>query len=118
MAERALGSRQRLAMGVLFDHGVWQIGAHYGIGSDHETEPVIISLVPRGLARLDDLGRYCLTMAGYAWLIRDAAYDLGLAEFGSDAAEAVEARIRHLAACTRLVGAHGGRPVDWRGNPV
>jgi hypothetical protein len=114
-----LGRNQRLAMGVLFDHGVWAPGMPYGIGTDSKTDRVMCSLIGRHLAKVTETGeaRYCLTMAGYAWLIRDASDSLAMTEFGSEASEAVEQRIRHLATCSRLVGAHN-RPVDWRGNPV
>lgn len=115
-AQPRLGRNQRLAMGVLFDHGIWQPGAPYGIGTDTATSRVMASLFQRGMAR-DHQGRYCLSPAGYAWLIRDAAGDLGMIEFGETAYQ-VATRISQLAQCSGLVGVHNGNPVDWRGNPV
>src|SRR6516225_511772 len=97
-----LGSRQKLALGVLFDHGVWEPGMPYGIGTDTATGLVMDSLHGRGLA----------------WLLRDSAGDLGMVGFGNKAIERVANRISQLAQCARLVGVHGGNPVDWRGNPV
>jgi len=114
----ALGRRQRLAMGVLADHGVWQVGMPYGIGSDYETGKVMGSLVGQGLVAFFTRDWvYRLTMAGYAWLIREAADDLGMTEFGSDAAEQMVNRIKHLAQCARLTGLQHN-PVNWRGEPV
>src|SRR5262245_1024192 len=101
-------------MAVLFDHGAWQPGAPYGIGRDSATGQVLRSLVGRGLVDSDWTGvagadgtRYWLTMAGYVWLIRDAAGDLGMTRFGSGAADLVAQRISHLAQCARLTGVHG-----------
>jgi len=112
-----LGSRQKLALGVLFDHGVWEPGMPYGIGTDTATGLVMDSLHGRGMARLHR-DRYCLSPEGYAWLLRDSAGDLGMVGFGNKAIERVANRISQLAQCARLVGVHGGNPVDWRGNPV
>jgi len=103
-------------MGVLFDHGVWQTGAPYGVGTDGQTRASLVTLVNRGLARLH-ADRFCLTEAGYAWMICEAAADLRMVSFGSVGADMAIQRITHLAQCARLVGAQGG-PVDWRGNPV
>jgi len=122
-----LGRKQRLAVWTLFDQGYWQPGVPWGIGTDAATGKVMRSLVARDLADSDYTGlpgpdgsRYWLTMAGYAWLIADAAASLRGLGFGTDAAEALTQRISHLAQCARLVGVLGGNghPVDWRGNPV
>ena len=112
----ALGRNQRLAMGVLFDHGVWEPGMPYGIGTETLTGRVMDALLRRGLARLDR-DRYCLSTEGYAWLIKDTACDLTGIGFGSTALERVTTRISQIAQCARLTGVQG-RPVDWRGNPV
>jgi len=116
----SLGRNQRLAMHVLFDQGVWYPGAPYGVGTDGATGRIMESLHGRGLADrapVHDGNRYSLSMAGYAWLIRNAAGDLSMTGFGSDAANVVADRIKHLAQCAYLTGVQG-RPVDWRGNPV
>ena len=113
-----LGKNQKLAMSVLADHGVWQAGAPYGVGTDHQTGLVMAGLVGRALVRLDRHERYCLTMAGYAWLLRQAADDLGMTTFGSDASKAMVNRIQRFAQCALLTGVHKNSPVDWRGDPV
>jgi hypothetical protein len=112
-----LGRRQRLALGMLADHGYWQPGVPWGIGSDSDTRRALDSLVLRGMAAFerenaahDD--RWVLAVDGWSWLLSSTSLGLRGLSSGSDAADAVLNRIAHLAALARL--SRDG-PVNWKG---
>lgn len=120
---RQAGKRQRSMLRVLGRRGVWSPGCGWGAGAnDRHTEAVLRTLVLRGEVTTDAApgrapSRWWLTSPGYAWLVHDAAHDMGMVSLGSKAFQLAAGAAVAAAAQAQLASALGG-PVNWKGELV
>jgi hypothetical protein len=106
-----LGRRQRTVLRDIGDYGCWHsnriiVGDRLGA-----TRAVVRTLMARGLLCHTESGRYYMTMAGYAWLIMDAARDLAQCSADSEGCQRAAERIQHL-------GALAQAEPNWHGEAV
>jgi hypothetical protein len=120
---RQAGKRQRSMLRGLGSHGVWSPGCGWGAGAaDRNTEGVLRTLVMRGEVTTNAAPgraptRWWLTALGYAWLVHDAAHDMGMVSIDSKAFQLAAKAAAGAVAQAQLASALGG-PVNWKGELV
>lgn len=113
MKQQVLGRRQRMVLNDLADRG--------GRFSSRFSYPEVLrTLEHRGLAELrtgtvrePSKSLWTITLAGYSWLIVDAALGMSQLTPGCPAHMKTADRIHQLAVLSKLAASFG--PVDWAG---